>query len=351
MFKPDVYPQGSMAIGTTVRPRDGEEFDVDLVCCLNGFTAARPRRQDLLNLIASRMQTHGTYGPMVELRDRCVRLNYAGEFHVDIVPGLPAPLPCAWGNTAIVIPCRKEEAWVQTNPLGHKGWFFSRCESPTLMEKCAAIAPFPKPVESMNKASLQRLVQLGKRRRDVQFSADCTFAPKSILLTTLYGLHVTGERFLYDAAIATISRILDVYTVSPWEAPPIVLNPSNPGENLARHWQEDRKHYRSFLDYAKTYHAKLIELETADGLEEISDLLKQMFDPEGRGIVKKAVEMYTEEFQKMAQGWRYRASGQEIVADDGNDSRGDLNSEQHVFWVLAGHLQSVRGACTSRRRG
>jgi len=31
-FGPVIYPQGSLRIGTTVRPRTGEEFDLDLVC-------------------------------------------------------------------------------------------------------------------------------------------------------------------------------------------------------------------------------------------------------------------------------------------------------------------------------
>jgi hypothetical protein len=307
-FDPDVYPQGSMAIGTTVRPRDGEEFDVDLVCSLNGLTGARPSRQAVLNIIAARMRTHGTYGPMVEIKDRCVRINYAGQFHADIVPGLPAPRAGDWGSTAIVIPCRKQEAWIPTNPLGYKGWFFSRCESPMLMEKRAAVAPFPKPVEEQNKASLQCLVQLGKRRRDVYFGAADSVAPTSILLTTVFGLHVGSERLLYDAAIATIDRIIGIYKVPLGHTPPVVENPSNPGENLARHWQEDRKHYNAFLEYADTYRAKLAELVRADGLEEIAELLKDLFDPDGRGIVKHAVERYTESFQGM------RTSGQVAMA-------------------------------------
>src|SRR5271167_4992069 len=32
---PEIYPQGSMLLGTTIRPWRGEEFDLDLVCQLH----------------------------------------------------------------------------------------------------------------------------------------------------------------------------------------------------------------------------------------------------------------------------------------------------------------------------
>src|ERR1044072_8753851 len=33
-FRPSIYPQGSMALETTVRPRFRDEYDLDLVCQL-----------------------------------------------------------------------------------------------------------------------------------------------------------------------------------------------------------------------------------------------------------------------------------------------------------------------------
>ena len=37
-YRPEIYPQGSMALRTTVRPLHNEEFDLDLVCELEGWT-------------------------------------------------------------------------------------------------------------------------------------------------------------------------------------------------------------------------------------------------------------------------------------------------------------------------
>ncbi|MGN6506077.1 MAG: nucleotidyltransferase domain-containing protein, partial [Tepidisphaeraceae bacterium] len=297
-FDPDIYAQGSMAIGTSVRPRDGEEFDVDLVCELTRFAGNRPNRQQILLLIASRLRTHGTYGPMIKVRDRCVRVEYAGEFHADIVPALPAPLSCPFGAPAIVIPCRKEERWVPTNPRGYKEWFYSRCVAPTLMEKRAAIEPFPRAVAAENKASLQRVVQMFKRRRDVHFEDDGAFGPKSILLTTICGLFTGGEELLYDAIMGILNRIRPICEQVAGSCPPTVPNPSNPEENLARHWREDRRHYEHFLEYVDDFRAKMKLLEFAEGLPALAEMLKELFDPSDRGIVTRAISEYTDRIQR-----------------------------------------------------
>lgn len=60
-YRPDLYPQGSVALGTTVKPQLGEEYDVDLVCELhiNHRTVKRPVL--LLDLIERRMRENDAY--------------------------------------------------------------------------------------------------------------------------------------------------------------------------------------------------------------------------------------------------------------------------------------------------
>ena len=195
-FDPDVYAQGSMALLTTVKPREGEEFDVDLVCALRNLKGRRPSRDDLIALIAEQLRSDATYAPRVKVRDRCVRVEYAGDFHVDVVPAVPAPLACEWGERAIVIPDRTEQRWVATNPAGFKRWFFQQSRiggAPLKLEARASVEPFPHRVESANKELLQREAQLFKRRRDVQFEGDGDRGPKSILLATMNGQEYLGQ--------------------------------------------------------------------------------------------------------------------------------------------------------------
>jgi len=49
-FRPRVYPQGSVALGTTMRPKGRQEHDIDLVCELRIEPAAVPNPIAVLDL-------------------------------------------------------------------------------------------------------------------------------------------------------------------------------------------------------------------------------------------------------------------------------------------------------------
>lgn len=59
------YAHGSAAPGTTVKPLSREEFDVDLICLVLGFTADRPPTE-LKRLIGDRLREHARYASMLE---------------------------------------------------------------------------------------------------------------------------------------------------------------------------------------------------------------------------------------------------------------------------------------------
>ena len=81
-----------MRIDTTVKPWRHVEFDLDLVCELT--TPARPLDPLVAYNLLARMKSSGIYAPNpFEPRYRCIRLNYANNFHLDIVP--PSPTPTA----------------------------------------------------------------------------------------------------------------------------------------------------------------------------------------------------------------------------------------------------------------
>src|SRR6266550_5570474 len=60
-FNPVIYPQGSLRIGTTVRPRGRQEYDLDLVCRLliNWCSIANP--VTLLDAVEHRLRQHDIY--------------------------------------------------------------------------------------------------------------------------------------------------------------------------------------------------------------------------------------------------------------------------------------------------
>jgi hypothetical protein len=68
-FRPDIYPQGSIAIHTAIKPFIGKEYDVDLVC------EFRSLRQDtvkdpiaLLDAVEGRLAQNELYRNKLELR-------------------------------------------------------------------------------------------------------------------------------------------------------------------------------------------------------------------------------------------------------------------------------------------
>src|SRR5581483_11652791 len=88
--------QGSYAHNTLVRPlKEGREFDVDVTLPLDfgKFSAAEGKQtpEFILGYVAQRLRQHYInlglpWNPPIVQRSKCIRINYAGEFHLDLVP-------------------------------------------------------------------------------------------------------------------------------------------------------------------------------------------------------------------------------------------------------------------------
>jgi hypothetical protein len=301
-FSPAVYPQGSLPLGTSVKPRHGEEFDADGVCVLSRqYQNLTPSQA--YDLVLARVLEHGAYRDKVEPRERCIRINYDGSFHLDIVPALPAD---AW-STRIVIPTRDRRGSQSSDPKGYESWFRTREVVQRHFDTVIAgdAEPMPPPVHPAQRPPLQRAVQLGKRRRDVFFEDTPDLAPKSILLTTLFADAYQGQTPLVDTLQ---SALIQIATRLPPGIPPRVNNPSNPEENLARHWAEKLEAYDAFRRFRDDFALRLAVLEGLRGLDKIATALRDLFDPDGAGFVDRALSAVTGSFQDA------RAEGQVAMA-------------------------------------
>jgi hypothetical protein len=275
-YEPIIYPQGSMALGTTNRPMGRIEFDLDLVMELVSpsyqFTP-----QELLSLLESRLRQSPNYRGLIELKARCVRLNYAGDFHMDILPAIPDNVRA---DTSILVPDRKNGGpgdWKPSNPKGYVKWFEDRAAQGRWAEifeaMRAEIEPLPDQVHLYEKPPLKVAVQLMKRHRDVAFARNPDRGPISIVLTTLAGDHYQGEADLWTAMRDLLTGVLG--TVQREGNQLEVRNPANPGEVLSEKWQEDpsllvefRLWVAEFVDFVDrlaradraTLHGLLIEM-------------------------------------------------------------------------------------------
>jgi hypothetical protein len=250
-YRPRIYPQGSMRLGTTVKPVDGPH-DLDFVCELSvGHEKVDPMA--LLKALCDFLGSHGTYEDMLELKNRCVRIVYANEFYMDI---LPACGDAGSGSTCLQVPDRSAKGWKPSNPIGFAKWFDVRSVvlSSTVIKEAA---PLPRRQEAEDKRPLQLAVQLIKRWRDLAYGGS-DLAPISVVLTTLAADHYRGE----DSVSLAVTTILSGIRQAVAEAEArgsrlIVLNPSNPAEDLSERWDGSPEAYAAFkagiAEFEKTW--------------------------------------------------------------------------------------------------
>lgn len=304
-YRPAIYPQGSVALGTTVRPLTRDAFDLDFVLELGAGFPGTP--MELYELLRKRLEQHGTYGPMIELKRRCIRLQYANDFHVDVLGARTVAFPIVPGS--IEVPDRKTPSvWKDSNPRGYAKWFQSRAQSAARDRFLADAEPLPSDWEASSKNTLQRIVQLTKRARDVAFRDD-DVAPRSIVLTTLLAHAYRGRLSVYEALAEAVDEIA-VMIESARPRRLIVLNPTNPAEDFSEQWDEDRRSYAAFLNAISRLRASVHELRTLSGLNEIADALGRLF---GHDVACQAVHRYQVAFAQARQSNQLRSSGPAII--------------------------------------
>lgn len=296
-----IYSQGSISLGTTVRPLGVTEFDVDLVCHLAELTSAESPGE-IKRLIGNRLRDNGHYREIIEEKPRCWRINYANELHLDITPSVLNPT-CSQGGE--LVPDKRLKTWKETNPKGYRQWFDIRAElqprfnlkKAQFAEARAGVEAFPEPTQF--KGILKRCVQLFKRHRDVYFSKKGRdLAPISIIITTLAAKSYAHcvSNFIYDAEIDVLISVLRLMPKF-IETLPIdggklffVWNETTHGENFAEKWNTNRRLPQAFYDWNARAISDFENLAGITGLDRIGKELALSF---GEAPVNKALSGLT----------------------------------------------------------
>ena len=82
----EIFPQGSIGLGTVVKPLRRDEYDVDMVLFIDRTDIPT---KELKRIIGNRLKEHSTYKRMLdEEGKRCWTLVYADplSYHMDILP-------------------------------------------------------------------------------------------------------------------------------------------------------------------------------------------------------------------------------------------------------------------------
>jgi hypothetical protein len=298
-----VYAQGSIALGTSVRPIRQNEHDVDLVCLVSGAGPSMAP-ETLKTAIGDRLRENGRYAGILEEKCRCWRLNYAGEFHLDITPAILNP-NCVNGGE--LVPDRSLRRWKPTNPRGYRKLFEARASivprfiafDKALMARDADVEAFP--IYDKERGILRRATQVAKRHRDMYFVDNAPeLAPISVIVTTLlarsYEECARGHAYHngYELLVDVIRKMPDFIEVSEvngcvqW----FIWNETTAGENFAEKWNTDIKLARAFFAWHETLVSELQAFEATSGLDALTERFSKSF---GEMPVTKAMGALTHE--------------------------------------------------------
>ncbi len=262
VYTPEIYPQGSFSLGTVIKPiTNKDEYDVDLVCFLAGLKKETTSQAELKTMVGDRLKANETYKKLLDQEGRrCWTLNYANEFHMDILPAITDDALRAQGGllshalliTDIQKIADKDPEWPKSNPRGYVLWFKSRQESVFLALRKRLAESVKASVDEIPeyrvKTPLQRAIQILKRHRDIYCARekkDCK--PISIIITTLAASLYKGQENVYSAIYDILFGLND--SVMKQAGKFYIPNPANPGENFADKWDKDPSLPKDFLEW------------------------------------------------------------------------------------------------------
>ncbi|MCG8539857.1 MAG: nucleotidyltransferase [Clostridia bacterium] len=304
-FEIDFYPQGSIALGTVVRPYKNNEdtsYDLDAICQLQ-VSKQDTTPKAIKEAIEKAFQEDERYKYKLKIYDECCAIEYADVngigFSIDIVSAVDedilnkqklaslATYP-EYIDTSIAIPSHEsqEYRWITNNPRGYKAWFDGinnkflssnpiYSKEAIFNENRSLFSSIEEIPENLQKTSLQRVIQLLKRHRDVYFSKSKNgndIKPISAIITTLVTAisesthvakntielleYVLGELNIYsERQILNEKQFFSKYETrdiiqridGKWE----IKNPVNPNDNLADAWNYDERLPKAFFAWCQ----------------------------------------------------------------------------------------------------
>lgn len=316
-FDPDVYIQGSFALGTPIKPASkDEDYDLDIVVAFQALSKKLICQADLRRLLKDELKAYrkarGIQNAVGESR-RCCTLVYAdgAQFHMDVLPAVPNEENMrvvlssyradeALADGAIAITDSEEIAtyhvitddWPGSNPRGFAAWFKSRQLEQLNERRRAFLDGQGKVTASVEdvpvfrvRTPLQSAIMILKRHRDEWFAEqdDPDLKVISVILTTLSTHAYTGEVRVSDAIKKILSdmhlAIEDRHGVY-W-----IANPTDPSENFADRWETHPRRGEAFFEWLEVARR---HFGAVQGFSDASTVLNELSRSLGDPIVEAA---------------------------------------------------------------
>lgn len=301
-YKPFLYNQGSLRLGTTVRPISNEDdFDLDISCKFQkGANRGNVTQEQLRKVLHDELRAFAdsrNIGHNITEKHRCCRIQYSDNeaFHIDVVPCIPArelDLDEIFEgyldgfSSASAKDVKRHEIyitddrrpsykvisndWLLSNTEGYALWFEEQAAriKDTATVKAARIGQYAEARRSV----LQKAVRLLKRHRDARISKE-ELRPISMIVTTL-AAQAYGDELDLSQAIVTILEHMEEHVR---QSRPHVPNPVNPKEDFAEKWDADPKLKLVFEQWLVQARKDFQVLFECDSQEELANLLKEAF--------------------------------------------------------------------------
>ena len=225
----DVIAQGSFAQRTIINPVGSREYDADVLLSMKEHPEWTPAQYT--NELYKAFEGSGVYKGMAHRRTRCVYIDYADPFHVDVVP---------YVESRKDITNNKTDDWEHTDPEGFTAWLEGKTRA--------------------TGGRLPTILRILKYLRD----SKSTFSVKSVLLTILVGEQVqTWHAGLDDGyygdiptALVHVIEDLDKYLLAnPYL--PVISDPAGTGQDFSKRWDQDG--YANFRKQIHYYASKIRE--------------------------------------------------------------------------------------------
>jgi hypothetical protein len=318
----EIYPQGSFAFGTVVRPSTKDSsarYDLDFICQV---AEIRDRKdftpEDLRNKVERVLKSNKTYADRLKIYNTCFTIEYAdvGDigFSIDIVPAIPETdvikqrlmkksINPYLIDTAISIPKyigKQRYKWITNNPKGLRKWFddinepflaiAKESERIRLFEKYNVIYESVEEIpDELERSALQRVIQILKCHRNKYYASieDGTeIKPISAIINVVVAQ--IAKKFKYDCSIFELlkyvlsefsiygeyQRIAENEFVQKYDGRKVISrpegkwyieNPANPEDNLADQWNSDARIPNKFFKWIEVAQSDLINsLENCD---------------------------------------------------------------------------------------
>jgi hypothetical protein len=344
-----IYPQGSIRLRTTVKPIGQDEFDVDLIIHLPKAYQGISRKV-VLQVIKDRLNEHETYKQLLKELKRGFRVNYAGDYHLDITPAIDYHTHPPYGHP-VLVPDRDEE-WKSSNPKGMANIFeeaskrqprytavFRETFDSITMSQVESL-----PDENRLKTPLQQITQLAKRNRDVWAMSDqgkrlAEYKPISVLLTTLL-MHsytfCTQEKFSYNSELDFLLNVIENMPsfITSGADGYHVDNPTVQGENFAEKWNKPgsgQRYAEAFFTWHRDLLSNLNRLAEVYGEDEFQKQLKTLFGERPVNDAANAIRLNVSQ-QRVNRNIRVGSGGLLLAGGAGLSTAAHATVRPNNFW-------------------